>query len=65
MRKEKVIAFAKGAAIAALAVGALWFCSDYVKSHVPEFVRMHGPKYILMYLRGEDAYNAIYDEIGV
>lgn len=67
MRKknEKLIAFAKGAAITALAIGAAWFLSDYVKSHVPEFVRMHGPKYILMYLRGEDAYNAIYDKIGI
>ena len=64
-KKEELTAFAKGAAIAALTIGAAWFMSDYVKCHVPEFIRMHGPKYILMYLRGEDAYNAIYDLIGV
>ena len=64
-KKEQLIAFAKGAAVTAFVMGTAWFLSDYVKSRVPEFVRMHGPKYILMYLRGEDAWNAIYEKIGV
>ena len=64
-KKEKVKAFVEGAVISALVIGAAWFCSDYVKSRVPEFVRMHGPKYILHYLQGKDAYNEIYEKIGI
>ena len=64
MKKEHK-AFILGMVITGSLLGMAWFIADYVKSHVPEFVRMHGPKYILHYLQGKDAYDEIYEKIGV
>ncbi len=63
--KKEHKAFVLGMVGSGALVGSAWFVSDYIKGHVPYFVRSNGLKYVIHYLQGKDAVDEIYKKIGI
>lgn len=65
MKKKKVIITTAIVGLVAIGAGSYIFHQKVIRAGVPEFVRMHGLRKTIRYLKGYDVYEEIYNEIGV
>lgn len=61
----KWFGFAIASAAATGIIGAAGAVINYIHANVPYFVYTYGLKYAIHYLQGKDAWDEIYEKIGV
>ena len=64
-KKKVIIAVTAITGLVMIGAGLYVFHQKVICAGVPEFVRMHGLRKTIRYIKGYDVYEEIYNEIGV